>query len=535
MKPGARRSFLLLAGVALGAGCLLGSASGCSKPGSSGATAGSGASGTGGQAAGSAGPGGAGSSSGPGGPDGGVLEGGPDPLFGTDGHGKGDIAQAPCDGVVNALGPVLDMAWPNPSNIGHDGPEGSSIHFHWSGGPHNVVQITSWLDYWHPSPSMMDPAFPRGFKSGAKADSGDLYLDFGAFGCGYRPGIYYFVDENNPAGGIVSASMTVTPDPVTQTAAYYAPQPCSALADKTVYGGRYWAYATRKGCTVFEVNNFQTLAHYDWLPDVFHAQQPKQGDLVLFRWTGFHSVVQVHDYLQDKPIPGGITSGAKKECVGGPNYSCANAPPTDGEYLIDTEDYRPGILHFSDEDAIFNPTTKQCWNPICSGTNQEFQLAYRQPAEQVKCCDLPGASGKYSSKCRVVEVYNDASGAQWNPYNIGAGGNDVVRFRWAGTIKLYQVKPNTMTPKPGGFGMLAPVECVPGPHMTCLNGTTDQAMFLFDLGAGHVAMNYELDMFNNISWPMYAEGEVTEGFTSNNSGAIVFPTSAYDPGDPKCP
>ncbi len=521
MESGARRSFLLLAGVALGAGCLLESASGCSTPGNEGA---------GGQAGDSTG-----SSTGPGGSGSSSVSGGPDPHFGTDGYGKGDIAQAPCDGVVNAMGPVLDMVWPNPSNVGHDGAEGSSIHFHWSGGGHNVVQVTSWLDYWHPGPTLTNPGFPRGFNSGAKADSGDLYLNFGAFNCGYRPGIYFFVDEDNPAGGIVSASMTVAPDPATNTAAYYAPQLCSSLADKSVYGGRYWAYATRKDCTIFEVNNFQTEAHYDWLPDVFHKEQPKQGDLILFRWTGFHNVVQVHDVLQEKPIPGGITSGPKKECVGGPSYSCANAPPTAGEYLIDTEDYRPGILHFSDEDAIHNPTTMECWNGICSGMNQEFQLEYRKPTEQLKCCDLPGASGKYSTKCRVVEVYNDAPGAQWNPYLIGAGGNDVVRFRWAGTIKLYQVLPNTTTPRAGGFGMPAPIECVPGPHMSCLNGTTDQAMFLFDLGAGFVAKNYEQDMFSNISWPMYAEGEVTPGFTSNNTGAIVYPTSPYDPSDPKCP
>jgi len=64
-----------------------------------------------------------------------------------------------------------------------------------------VVQITSWLDYWHPSPTMTDPGFPNGFTSGAKSDSDDLYLNFGAFSCGYRPGIYFFVDENNPTGG----------------------------------------------------------------------------------------------------------------------------------------------------------------------------------------------------------------------------------------------------------------------------------------------------------------------------------------------
>lgn len=484
---------------------------------------------------GEGGAGEAGSGAGAGLADGGVPDSGPDPNFGTDGYGKGDIAQAPCEGVTNAMGTVIDMQWPNPSNIGHDGFEGSSLHFYWNGGSHNVVQIESWQDFWHPNPSLSDPGFLNGFKSGPKTDNADLYLNFGTHACGYRPGIYFFVDEDNPVGGIVSASMTVQFDPVTNTNAYYDPKPCSDLAKPDVYGGRYWKYATRPDCTVFEINNFQTTAHYDWLPDTFHKQQAKQGDVILFRWTGYHNVVQVHDVLQEKLVPGGITNGPKTECVAGPHYSCANGPPILGEYMIDTEDYRPGILHFSDEDAIHNPKTMECWNPGCTGMNQQFQLQSKKMTEQVKCCDLPGASGKYSQSCRVVDIYNDGEGTQWSSYNIGAGGNDVVRFRWAGTIKLYQVMTDGMTPKPGGFGMKEPVECVPGPHFSCLNGTTAQAEFLFDVGQGLLAKNYEQDQFFNITWPVYAEGEATPGFTSNNAGAIIYPTSSYDPNDPKCP
>jgi hypothetical protein len=483
--------------------------------------AGTGAAGAGGSGAGAAGAGGA---------DGGSV-------FGTVGFGAGDVAEAPCTGVVDPMGPVTPMPWPNLPNIGHDGAEGSSLHFTWTGGSHNVVQIASWQDYWHPSPSFANPNFPRGFVSGPKAASGDVYLNFGSFGCGYRPGIYFFVDEDDAATGIVSAAMTVTPDPSTNTAAYYAPQPCSALASPTVYGGRYAGYASRPGCTVFEVNNFQTEAHYDWLPDTFHMQGAKQGDVILFRWTGFHNVVQVHDVLQDLPVAGGIASGPKSECVGGPNYSCANGPPVMGEYMIDTQDYRPGILHFSDENAIKNPTTSTCWNPGCTGMNQEFMLGYVRPTTPTKCCDLPGASGKYSTTCKVVEVYNDGAGAQWNPYQTPAGGNDVVRFRWAGSIELFQVLPvaGSTTRKPGGVGMSSPVECVPGPAMGCLNGTAAEAEFLFDVGANLQAGTFDTDASGNKTWSFYAVGEVTAGFTSNDSGAIVYPTSAYDATTPKCP
>jgi hypothetical protein len=474
-------------------------------------------------------------SSAPGAGGAGAGGGGPDPRFGSAGYGLGDVAQQPCDGGAPETGTILDMPWPNPSNVGHDGPENSALHFHWTGALHNVVQVASWQDYWHPDPSYADPGFPRGFTSGPKTETGDVTLSYGAFACGYRPGIYFFVDEDDPSGGIVSSALTVTPDPTTETAAYYAPRPCSALSDPTVYGGRYYAFASRPGCTVFEVNNFQTVAHYDWLPDTFHTQGVTQGDIVLYRWTGFHNVVQVHDATQDAALAGGITSGAKSECVGGPAYACANGPPIVGEYLVDTAGYRPGLLHFSDEHAIHDPTTQACWNPGCTGMNQEFMLAHAPPISPTSCCTLPGASGKYSASCQVIDVYNDGAGSQWSPYQIPAGGDDVVRFRWAGTIKLYQVDPTTKMPKAGGFGMSSPVECVPGPNLSCLNGTTAEAEFLVDIAAALASGVYEKDMYGNITWPVHAEGEGTPGFTSADSDAILFPTSASDPSAPRCP
>ena len=38
--------------------------------------------------------------------------------------------------------------------------------------------------------------------------------------------------------------------------------------------GRYAAWAERPGCTVYEVNNFQTLTHFDWVPPVLEIGTP---------------------------------------------------------------------------------------------------------------------------------------------------------------------------------------------------------------------------------------------------------------------
>lgn len=481
-----------------------------------------------------------------GGPAGSAADGGdgggaePDPNFGKPGYGGGDVSQAPCVGHVNPPGaPMITMAWPSASN-GNQGEfagfEGQGIRFEWNAGSHNVLQIDSWSDHYHPSPSFSDPKFPRGIRSGEKVGAARFDWSWGSFPCGYRPGLYYFVDEGSEASGIVATAITVEED---QKNHFHQPKECSTLADPEVYGGRYSAYATRADCHVFEVNNFQTEAHYDWVPATFYGRQAKQGDLVLFRWTNFHNVVQVHDVRQDDPVPGGITSGKKTECVGGPSYSCANGPPLLGEYMIDTADYRPGILHFSDEDIMTDHATgKTCES--CPGMNQQFMLEYRRPKPPRSCCELPGASGKYSTQCRVIEEYNDQAGAQFT-YQIGAGRGDVVRFRWAGALKIQQVEggssgPGT-TPKPGGLGMASSIECVPGPKMTCLNGTTDQAQLIVDVKSAIDAKTYDSDGSGAKLWYFRGLGENKEGWTSSDTGVIVYVDDGvpYDANAPKCP
>jgi hypothetical protein len=59
------------------------------------------------------------------------------------------------------------------------------------------------------------------------------------------------------------------------------------------------------------------------------------------------------------------------------------------------------------------------------------------------------------------------------------------------------------------------------------------AEFLFDVGDNLQKGTYDTDPHGNETWSFYAVGEKTPG--SNDSGAIVYPTSAYDPNDPKRP
>jgi hypothetical protein len=433
---------------------------------------------------------------------------------------------------------MIDLPWPSPSNGNQGefaGREGQGITFHWSSGSHNVVQVETWGDHYRPNPGFANPNYPRGIRSGNKTSSGNYVWNWGTFPCGYRPGLYYFVDEDNAAGGVVATAITVEED---RDNHFHQPKDCSTLANPDVYGGRYSAYATRSDCRVFEVNNFQTDTHFDWVPATFYGKQARQGDLVLFRWTNLHNVVQVHDVRQDDPVPGGITSGKKSECVGGPNYSCANGPPILGEYMIDTAEYRPGILHFSDEDIMTDHATgKTCES--CPGMNQQFMLEYRRPNPPRSCCELPGASGKYSTQCRVIEEYNDRAGAQFN-YQVPVGRGDVLRLRWAGELRIVQVEGGsggpTNTPKAGGFAMPQPVECVPGPKMTCLNGTTAQAEVLFDVNAAIAANTHDTDGSSKL-WYFKGYGENKDGWTSADTGMIVYVDGSvpYDANAPKYP
>jgi hypothetical protein len=416
----------------------------------------------------------------------------------------------------------VDIAWPAASNVGHDALEGDTVRFHWTG-LHDVVQVATFEGQVAPTGKYGDAAWPGEITSGAKQDGGTFDWNTGTFPCGYRPGIYFFVDEDNPQGGVVSVTLT------THDASHYAPRPCSVLASPNVYGGRYASYADRGGCTVYEVNNFQTEAHFDWVQPVLTAVE---GDLVVFRWTGLHNVVQVHDVTKDAPVAGGVNSGAKTNCVGGPAYACASG---EGEYAFDTKDWRPGTVHISDECAM------TCTGHT-TGMNMEIDVRFagnKTPAPVPgSCCAIDKAKG---TACRVVDLYNANDGAQLD-YNVPAGRGDLVRFRWAGTLRVYQSTPNadgspSKTEKPGGVSMPAPIECTPGPSMSCLEGTADTAQFVVDVDKIVSAGGVESDPYGNQWLDFYAKGENTPGFTSADTGTIVYIDKSipYDAHPAPCP
>jgi plastocyanin len=416
-----------------------------------------------------------------------------------------------CMGVVNQPGNKVDLAWPAAVNTGHGAAPGDTVHFHWSGS-HNVLQVATFLGQDAPLGKLSDAGWQGELRSGDKQADSAFDWNLGTSPCGYRPGLYYLVDQENEAGGVVAMSLT------DYDASHYAKRPCSTLADPSAYGGAYAQYANRASCTLYEINNFQTETHYDWVQPILTAQQ---GDLVLFRWTGNHNVVQVHDVTQDALMSGGITSGQKTNCVGGPNYSCVNGAWELGEYLIDTTNYRPGILHFSDEFAMTGTGSP-------TGMDAEVDLRFAVPRNtpvppvRGSCCAIDKSKG---ASCRVVEIYNGNDGAQLD-YNVPIGRNDLVRFRWAGKLKIYQTTPNTDgTPgtaaKAGGIAMSGSVECTPGPNMTCLQGTTDAAQLVFDVDAEVKRGNSEIKFGQSLFY-FHALGENTSGFTSQDSGTILY-------------
>jgi plastocyanin len=433
-----------------------------------------------------------------------------------------------CGNASNTPGRIVDLAWPAASNVGHDAVEGDTVRFHWVGS-HNVLQVATFEGQVTPVGTYGDAGWDRELRSGDKKADGSFDWNVGTFPCGYRPGIYFFVDQDNPGAGITSATLTVK-----EGGTHYAPRPCSALTDASFYGGRYAGYANRPGCTVFEVNNFQTQAHFDWVPPIFTL---KQGDLIVFRWTGIHNVVQVHDVTKDAPVSGGFNSGAKTNCVGGPNYLCANGPSALGEFLIDTKDYRPGTIHISDECAL------TCTGHT-TGMNMEFDLRFPVPNNTPlppvvgSCCSIDRTKG---AACRVVEIYNANDGAQFD-YNVPVGRGDLVRFRWAGKLRIYQSTPNangspSKTAKPGGLAMAAPVECTPGPQMSCLEGTTDAAQLIMDVNKEIGRGNVESNASGQKSFDFQATGENTPGFTSADTGTLLYVDEQipYNPTPAPCP
>jgi hypothetical protein len=82
-----------------------------------------------------------------------------------------------------------------------------------------------------------------------------------------------------------------------------------------------------------------------------------------------------------------------------------------------------------------------------------------------------------------------------------------------------------------GTSMPSGVECVPGP-----NGTTAQAEFIFDVAKAVQAGAYSVFSYGGNYFDFYAYGENTPGFTSANSGILLFEknASAYNP-NPACP
>jgi plastocyanin len=438
--------------------------------------------------------------------------------------GDGGFPNA-CAGVVNAPGPAVDMAWPAASNTGHDAVPGDTVDFYWSGS-HNVLQVASFTGQAPPMDPYSDAGWPQELRSGDKQNNASFDWNVGTSPCGYRPGLYYFVDEDNPAGGVVSLSLTDT------AASDYAAQAASALATSSVYGGRYAQYASRSDATLYEVNNFQTETHYDWAPPIFTA---KQGDLVLFRWTGMHNIVQVHDVTQDELFQGGITSGAKSNCVAGPAYSCVNGDFSLGEYLFDTTNYRPGIIHISDQCAITctgSPT----------GMNMEIDLRFDVPLNTPlppmpgTCCAIDPTKG---ASCRVVEIYNDNDGEQLD-YDVPVGPQDLVRFRFGGRLMIYQSLPNadgspSTTAKPNGIAMPGFVDCTPGPNMSCLQGTTDQAQLVFDVAEQIQQGNVETGNFGTQFFTFYALGDNTAGYSSANTGTRLYVDTSITYNGTPCP
>ncbi len=120
---------------------------GCSHPGSSGGSEAS--SGTGASS-------GAGASDGAGGSSGSGAA-----------CGGSDTGTNACAGMVNPAGPVVDLPWPAVSNVGNDVAEGNTLHFHWSGAPHNVLQVASFLGQVAPVGTMGDADWPGELTSGA--------------------------------------------------------------------------------------------------------------------------------------------------------------------------------------------------------------------------------------------------------------------------------------------------------------------------------------------------------------------------------
>lgn len=431
--------------------------------------------------------------------------------------------QNPCESLDNPPGAVQRFTWPAPSNTGNTVDIGATLRFEWQG-RHNVVQVADW------NGSQMDPGWELGIHSGEPSNDGTFDWNVGGFPCGYRPGLYYFADKES--SGVTAVSLT---EPEFGQD-HFDPKPCSELAKPEVYGGRYAVFADRPGCRVFEVNNFQTETHYDWVDPVFAA---RQGDIVVFRWTGYHNIVQVHDVHEDELFAsGGVYSGPKTNCVGGPNYQCANGPASLGEHVLDTQNWRPGIIHISDECAYQDPECPTTTGPSSgTGMNMQFRLSSRrQEPEAGSCCAIDSSKGQ---ACRLIDLYNDNEGSQFE-YNSGVNRGDLVRLRWSGALKVVQVEPNgdgspSDTPKSGGIAMNEAVDCVPGPDGRCLGTPPGTAELIIDVDQALQDGDYHDDNGTAL-FVFKGYGENEPGYSSQDTGFRVYVqrNQPYDD-NPPCP
>ena len=451
-----------------------------------------------------------------------------------------------CPSIDNPPGStVLDVPWPIANGVKNDGydlGEGDSMHIAWSGGANqNVFQIPLWT-----SPET-DPAWPNELTSGPLAASGMLSWNTGTFPCGYRPGLYFFAD-GNPVG--IAAAVSLTVDPM-KGGDHYDAKPCSMLADPMVYEGRYAKYASRAGCKQYEVNNFMTETHYDWLSGTGTSFDMTQGDLLLFRWSNEHNVVQAHDQSRDQPVSGGIVSGDRTNCVPGPNYTCVNGSLDLGEYMIDTANHRPGYIHLTDQctyGCASCPQDIACDDISTNTTGTTFEVLLQRPVRPAPptpgaCCAIDKAKGQ---ACRVVDVFNDNDGTQ---FDTGLGGGltvnrgDLVRFRWSGAVRIVQVQGGkdgapSETPMPGGAAMPASVDCVPGPDWTCLLGMTDAATFVVDVDAAVAAGHFETFSYGGTYLNFHAFADnANDPFNTTQDSAILLPIADTTPyaNNPACP
>jgi len=245
-----------------------------------------------------------------------------------------------------------------------------------------------------------------------------------------------------------------------------------------------------------------------------------QGDYFLFEYSGTRNWVQVDDVDNTSYTPGGIYSNPKTPvatwyCVPGANMECVNGPPDKGQFFWNTSNWRPGIYHFSDENA-----------PLSGGygTPALIELRARSPVYQRSCCELTPVFG---TDCTLWDVNNwsgpqpGACGTQcWVPYITSARQWDIVRFSWSGTHNVFQSTSSndapTGVPVAGGLSSGSMVYCRPGAAYKCIQGVNSTSQFIWEVKNSAAT-----------SWFFYSLGNTSRD--DSNMGAIVSVSSRAQP------